>query len=156
MPDFLAGQRLTALHFPPTVEDTQNDSFTFDATTFGVDADSGTYNDCGVAFVAPITGRVQLFYAARMGNNTDGNSTHLTPVVREGAVVGSGSTVLAASVNNMIDIQAANNSGNGRCGSSMLLDSLTPGDSYNVRLEHAVTAGTGTILSRTVVVRPAT
>jgi hypothetical protein len=150
MPDFLAGQTLTALHFTPGVADTQSDSFSFDGTTYGVDADSGTYNDCGAAFVAPNSGRVLIHWAGRL-DNSGANSTSISPVVREGTSVGSGTSVLAADLNNSVLNIGTDER---RIGASYLLEGLTPGDDYNVRLEHRVSAGTGTIQGRHVAVVP--
>jgi hypothetical protein len=152
MPDFLAGQTLTALHFTPTVEDTQDDLFTFDSTTFGVDNDSGIYNDCGVVFIAPFTGRVKIEYVADL----DGNgvvATQCGPHVREGSTLGSGADVLPASQANSVRNVGTDNR---RYGASKLVEGLTPGASYNVRLEHRVSGGIGTIQFRHVIVAPAT
>lgn len=153
MPDFLAGQRLTALHFTPTVSDDQDGNFTFNSTVFGIDADGGTYLDCGVAFVAPFTGRVMIDYAADMDNDTAIASTNVSPVVREGATVGSGSTVLAANLSTSVRNTGTDDR---RFGAALMLDGLTPGDTYNVRLEHRVSGGVGTIEFRRVSVAPAT
>lgn len=153
MPDFLAGQRLTALHFPPTVGDTQDGNFTCDSTVFGIDADSGTYLDCGTAFLGPFTGRVLIHYAADLDNDTGAASTNVAPVVREGGTVGSGATVLAASLSTSVrNVGTTDN----RFGATYLLEGLTPGDTYNVRLEHRVSGGTGTIEFRSVSVEPGT
>lgn len=152
MPDFLAGQTLTALHFTPTVSDEEPDAFTFTATTFGVTSTGGTYNDCGVAFVAPATGRVVINYNTQASNSTS-VSTLVSPVVREGATVGSGVTVSAASDDDSITGQGTNEH---RRGASRLVTGLTPGASYNVRLEHRVSGGTGTVRRRSVIVEPTT
>jgi hypothetical protein len=147
----LAGHKLNTLDFLPTVEDTQVGSFSFDATTFGVDADSGTYVDCGVAFTGPNSGAVKIDYSADLDNSLSTASTNLAPVVRTGSTVGSGSTVLAAS----LDICIRNvGTDDRRYGASLLLEGLTPGSAYNVRLEHRVSGNTGTIQQRNVVVTP--
>lgn len=153
MADFLAGQRLTALHFTPTQEDVQVDSFTFDSGTFGVDADSGTYNDCAVSFMAPFTGRVNISYAGDLDNSSAAASTNIAPVVRTGGTIGSGSTILAATLDNCIRNVGTDNR---RFGAELLLSGLTPGDLYNCRLEHRVSGGTGTIQQRQLIVSPAT
>lgn len=153
MPDFLAGQTLTPLHFTPTVEDVQADLFSFDATVFGVDADSGTYNDCAVVFMAPFTGRVKIDLAADLDNSISTASTNVAPVVRTGSVIGSGSTVLAALADNQVRNVGTDNR---RYGTSVLLSGLTPGDLYNCRLEHRVSGNTGTVQQRQLIVSPAT
>lgn len=152
MSDFLAGQTLTPLHFPPTVQDDQIDSYTFTITTLGVATTGGTYNTCGVAFVAPTTGRVEVFTTALLVNS-GANTTAIAPVVREGAVVGSGTTFDAGDVTKEF---ATTTAAGGRGEVSHLVEGLTPGADYNVRLEHRVGAGTGTASRRRVRVRPAT
>lgn len=151
MPDFLAGQTLTALHFTPSVSDEEPDAFTCTNTSYGVTTTGGTYNDCGVAFMAPPTGRVLINYNAQSSNTSV--STLVSPVIREGATVGSGVTVSAASDDDSIAGQASNEH---RRGATRLVSGLTPGDSYNVRLEHRVSGGTGSIRRRSVIVAPAT
>lgn len=152
MPDFLAGQTLTPLHFPPTVSNEQAGSFTFTITSFGVTTASGTYADCGVAFLGPATGRVVVDFGGNV-LNSGASSTLLGFVIRLGATVGSGSVFEAASNAAAVGMQGTSAVKGGR---SFLVDGLTPGDPYNVRLEHRVTAGTGTCSERNVIVRPAT
>jgi hypothetical protein len=152
-----AGRRLSTLNFEEAVGDVQDDAFSFDSTTFGVDADSGTYVTCGTDFVAPAsgpdgsTGTVLLLYAANLDNGTGTAATNLAPVVRTGATVGSGSTILAASLNICIRNIGTDDR---RYGAHYLLEGLTPGSAYNVRLEHRVSGGTGTIQYRDVAVVP--
>lgn len=154
MPDFLAGQTLTPLHFPPTVTNFQAGSFTFNATTFGTDNDSGTYVDCGVSFVACATGRAMVLFGGSTDNSTAGAFTIMAPVIRTGGTVGSGTVFLAASDDEALsvgDVIAM------RLGAPpVLLTGLTSGDTYNVRLEHRVSAGVGTLLRRRVTVAPCT
>lgn len=148
MTDFLDGQTLTAGHFPVTKGDRQNGSFTFNATTYGVDNDSGTYADCGKAFVASVTGRALLLYKGWF-SNSGANFTLMTPVVREGSTVGSGTSFLAASDDNAIGF---NNAGQYAFGGDYFLEGLTPLATYNVRLEHRATGGIGTIQRRSVTI----
>ena len=154
MPDLLAGQRIKALDFTPTVTNTQTGSFTFNATTFGVDADSGTYLDCGVAFTAPTTGRVQIDFGASTDNDTTTAFTIMAPVVRTGSTVGSGSGVYGPSDDDALSVGSTVAMRNGA--PPVLVTGLTPGTVYNVRLEHRVSAGIGTLLRRRVTVSPAT
>jgi hypothetical protein len=149
-----AGHELNELDFLPTVSDDQPDAFTFNSTVYGIDVDSGTYVDCGVAFRAPNSGAVLILYSGRCANNTDGNVCLIAPVVRDGAVVGSGSTVLAASDDNSVRGQSANAGGASRGGSHVVVDGLAAGSQYNVRLEHRVGANIGTIAARRVTVMP--
>lgn len=152
MPDMLAGSTVRAIDTPPTVEDTQADSYTFTNTTFGIGTTGGTYNDCGVAFVAPTTGRVKIDYAALL-SNTGTNGTRVAPVVREGGTVGSGTIAVASSDANAVTNAAQFGILAGR---ALLVEGLVAGSTYNVRLDHRVTAGTGTAQFRSVIVAPAT
>jgi hypothetical protein len=152
MSDLNAGSKVRALDTPPTVGNTQAGSFDFDATTYGTDHDAGSYADCGVAFVACSTGRALIWHAAQLDNSTTA-ATRVAPVVRTGSTVGSGSSVVAASDSNAIVGQGTDAA---RFGAAVFVEGLTPGDSYNVRLEHRTTAGTGTVSLRTVIVSPAT
>lgn len=107
---------------------------------------------CGVAFTCPPNGRVDIQHGARLSNNGAGNSTMVTPVIRTGGTVGSGTVVFGAGDDNaVIATGPANN--NMRMGVALLV-TLTPGDLYNVCLEHHVTATTGTIKDRYVNVLP--
>jgi hypothetical protein len=153
MPDLLAGTIIKALDTPPTVESVQTAFFNFDATTYGVDADSGTYVECGVAFTAPTTGRIMLMIKCGIDNNTAGAFTSMSSVIRDGATIGAGATFLAAS-----DDRAILSFGTDGVyiGHTELVTGLTPGNSYNVRLEHRVGSGIGSLGSRWVAVAPAT
>jgi len=154
VPDLLPGSTVRSLDTPPTVSDSQPDSYTFTNNTFGVATTGGTYADCGVAFVAPTTGRVIVDYAARITGSDGAAVTSLAFVVRTGATVGSGTDVHPADANEALQIVGTDQA---RFGASTLIEGLTPGASYNVRLEHVVSAGdTGTALRRSVIVAPAT
>src|SRR5215510_3899189 len=96
MPDLLAGTIVNALDTPSAVDNAQSGQFTFNATTYGIDNDSGTYVDCGVAFTAPTTGRVLIFINADGFNDTAAQFTAMSFVVRTGSTVGSGSVFQAA------------------------------------------------------------
>ena len=79
------------------------------------------------------------------------SSTNIAPYVRTGAVVGSGSDVIVAALENAIRNVGTDDR---RYGSSLMLEGLTPGNSYNVRLEHRVSGGIGSIQYRHVAVFP--
>jgi hypothetical protein len=152
MPDLLAGSTVKALDTPTTVAADEPDSYTFTNTTYGVGTTGGTYVECGVVFVAPTTGRVVIHTSAQIVNSTTA-ATRVAPVVRTGGTIGSGTVVQAGIDGNAVVVQGTNSI---RLGTSVLISGLTPGDTYNVRLEHRVTTGTGTASLRTVVVDPAT
>jgi hypothetical protein len=145
-----AGHRFSTLDFLPVVTDTQDDLFTYDSGTFGVDADSGTYVTCGVAFTAPRSGMVKIDFAASLDHSTTA-STEVCPVVRTGSVVGSGSTVVAAS--SAIAIRNVGTDDR-RFGSHIVVEGLTPGDPYNVQLEHRTSGASGSVQRRIVTVTP--
>lgn len=153
MTDFLAGQTLTPLHFTPTVSDSEQGTFSFNSTAYGVDADSGTYADCGVAFTGPASGRVLVHFSAEMLNSSASDFVSVSPVIRTGSTVGAGTSFLAASLDTAIHHFGTLND---RFGATVIVTGLTPGDPYNVRLEHRIGSGanTATIRRRTVIVEP--
>lgn len=151
MPDLLAGTIISAADYPPEVSDAEAGFYTFTITSFGITAASGTYVDCGVAFTAPTTGRVTIEFGAQV-TNSGANATIVSPVVRAGSTVGSGASVFAAA-----DDWAVTFSGTDTVHAQMSrpISGLTPGDAYNVRLEHRVAAGTGSAQYRHVKVESA-
>ncbi len=151
MPDLTAGSKVKGLDTPPTVADVEDDFFTFNATSYGEDADSGVYAQCGVAFIACTTGRALIHFGGALVNDTPGAFTIMSPTVREGATIGSGAAILSAS-----DTKSVYNFGTSTIsvGRTILLSGLTPGDPYNVLLEHKVGSGNGTIGRRNVIVAP--
>lgn len=150
MPDLAPGTTVAADDTPPAVGESEIDSFTFTNTTYGVAA-TGGYADCAAVFTAPTSGRVVILYGGSVQNSNAGASTLISPVVREGGVVGSGAVVVAASDNEAIAITGTTNPHMGR---HRFVSGLTPGSVYNVRLEHRVTASTGTSLRRNVTALP--
>lgn len=146
-----AGHRLTTLDFLPVETDTQDGLFTYDSGTFGVDADSGTYVTCGVAFLAPTSGKVKIDFAASLDHSGGTSSTEVCPVVRTGSTVGSGSTVVAASSANAVRNEGTSDR---RYDSHIVVEGLTPGDAYNVRLEHRTSGADATVQRRIVTVTP--
>ncbi len=153
MPDLAPGSKVTGLDTPPTVKNVQADFYQVTITTYGVTASGGTYADCAIAFIAPTSGRVKVDYGAAVVNDTVGAFTIISPVVREGDVIGSGAEVFSATDNEAVYNFGTSTISAGRC---LLVEGLTPGDPYNVRLEHKVGSNTGTIGRRSVVVTPAT
>lgn len=151
MPDLLAGSTVRALDTPPAASDSQTDGFSFTHTTYGVGSTSGTYVDCGTAFMAPTTGRVLLILSGEIFNSAL-STTRMAPVVREGPVIGSGPEIVPA-----VDVNSIANQGDNSfilAGQVTLIENLSPGEVYNVRLEHRVSGGTGTLRNRRVVVIP--
>lgn len=151
MPDLTAGSTVKALDTPPAAGNTQADLFGTNSTTFGVQVAIGTYADCAVVFTAPTSGRVMIHFASNLDNDTGSASTQVAPVVRTGGTIGSGSVILAGSLNESIRNVGTDDR---RYGASRLLEGLTPGSVYNVRLEHRVSGGNGTIQYRHLAVVP--
>jgi hypothetical protein len=144
-----AGQIIRAADFPDAVSNEQNaDETGFSNTTYG-----GGSNTCGVAFVAPTSGRVMVpFYAYFESNGAQ--QAYVSVALREGGVVGSGTLVDAATDTRAL--VAATAGEDKASGSYRYFSGLTPGATYNVRVEHRVDSGggTGDIFNRTVMVVP--
>ena len=157
MADFLAGQKLTALHFPPTVSNSQSGSFTSTNAAFGVGTTGGTYVDCGVAFIGCATGRAVVHFECEMTNGTAASATEIAPWVRTGGTVGAGTDIIVASISTKIRHIAHAAGSIQHFGRSLYVSGFTPGSTYNVRLEHRTSGGsTGTYVYRSVTVEPAT
>jgi hypothetical protein len=156
MSDLSAGTTVRAGDTPPSVSNAQSGSYTATITTFGIATASGTYADCGVAFVAPTTGRVLVTWSGQVANSTATSACELSPYIREGTTVGSGTAFLASVIDNKIRLVSSSNNSIQHAGMTMLVEGLTPGDDYNVRLDHRVSGNTGTFIYRKVTVIPCT
>lgn len=154
MPDLAAGTKVKGADTPPSVGEMETGSYTTTlSANYGVTG-TGYPGDCGQPFKGPTSGRVLILYAAQMLNGTAASNTLVSPHIRTGSTVGSGTDVQVAS-----DAEAIFNRGTDvrRIGAHTFLSGLTAGSDYNVRLEHKVTGGTtGTIANRRVTVIPCT
>lgn len=127
------------------------------ATTTGSTAYTETWTGgtpAGVAFVAPTSGKVIIRNSAFVDNNGAATiRTYLSWILRNGAVVGSGTTVSAANDTWAISQSETRDVMVGR---STLVTGLTPGNSYNVnqamRTNNA--ANTATSEFRRISVKP--
>lgn len=132
---------------PATVSDREDTAINSTSTSYVAGA-----TVCGVAFTAPLTGRVMIHWSGYLDNN-GANSTHLSIRVGQGATVGAGTAVLlpnsAFCIMNLGTEQR-------QYGTSYLLTGLTPGAAYNVQTMHVVSGGTGDVANRHVMVAPAT
>jgi hypothetical protein len=119
-------------------------STTYSATLTGA-------NVCGTAFIAPPSGTVLVLWQASI--LTAGSSGCLISFeLRDGASVGSGTIITATNDNEALDTRISSNT---RPANFFRQASLTPGNSYNVRLMHrSLTAANSTILRRAVFVTP--
>lgn len=126
----------------------QNTAGTSSAGAFSATLTGGT--TCSMTFVAPATGTVDIHNTAQVSNNTGGMSSIASVEVRAGAVVGSGTVVLAAAIENGILAGDAT-----RCTVITPVTGLTAGSTYNVQVLYVVTGGTGTFANKRLTVRPA-
>jgi hypothetical protein len=105
---------------------------------------------CGVAFVAPPSGKVTVLFRTS-GFNSGANDNKTAVRVGTTNVIGGGVEVYAATDNDMILFTGASTYG---IGSMVEISGLTAGDVYNACLAHRVGAGTGSFLFRSIKVIP--
>lgn len=131
---------------PQSMADTQDTSGTTTSVGYTETLTGGTA--CSTPFTAPATGRVLIGSNARV-QNSGANASYVSFIVREGAVVGSGATVLGAA-----DARAILHEGTTfeRDGITYLLEGLTPGAAYNIRQAFRVVAGTGAFANKHLLV----
>lgn len=143
----LAGDYILAADFTPSAEDQETGSIgSITSTSFAAGSPV-----CGVSFTAPTSGIVEVDISAQMSNT--GGQTYMSFRVGTGGTIGAGTEVVAASADTSV-LNGATSSV--RAGTSKRVTGLTPGATYNAQTMHAVTAGTGTVLRRTIKVRPST
>lgn len=102
-------------------------------------------------FEAPSTGKVKVHMRSWMDNNLTAGRTYLSFVVREGGVIGSGTTFLGASDQRAIHNMSAEDN---EFGATFRVSGLTPGGIYNIRNAGRVTAGIGESQNRELIVDP--
>lgn len=108
----------------------------------------------GTVFRMPMMGAVEICCSARVGNNTLNVSSYVSPQIREGNVLGSGTTVLTTSDDYSCEYNGVAN-GAVTASNSFRFEG-TPGEEYNVRLLHRVgAASTGSFGRRKITIRPA-
>lgn len=142
---------------PATVQAVHTALYQATITTYSTTASAGDYADCAVVFTAPDTGRVLIHWSGAPRNIADGGSpvAYLSPQVRAGGTIGSGSVVLDADDRRSVRSNLTGSEGV-RAGASHLLSGLTPNTTYNARILHRVTSQTGEFFHRTLIVAPAT
>lgn len=150
-----AGDTIRALDFPATaIAEQSTDETGFTSTTYT--AGSAV---CGVAFVAPTSGKVRVAWAARFETNTLNVRVTVSFEMLTGSSVGSGTSVLAASDSRALestsDDASAGNNARQQAGTFYDVTGLTAGNSYNVRTMHRMSsAGNGDIFDRQISVTP--
>lgn len=122
--------------------------FTTTSTTYA----TGTV--CGVAFVAPPSGKVMIRWSAELHHGT--SFILVSPQVRTGSTVNAGTIVTTPVDWTANDDRTVRNDNalDVRSSDQDLMYSLVPGSSYNVTLLHRVGALTGTIGRRRITVTP--
>lgn len=111
---------------------------------------SGSTPEMGVAFTAPTSGKVQIIWTAGMSNGSSPNIAQISPQVRTGSTVNSGTIVLAADA-----ARSTLTTTSSRHAGVYVLTGLTPGNSYNATMLHrSFTAGTSSFDNRELTVVP--
>jgi hypothetical protein len=144
----LSGERLVATQTQKATNNTDGNTASTSYLT-----NLATASFCGVAFVAPPSGKVTVLFATASYNPSANVDNKTAVQVAAGAVVGSGTVFYAASDNDMILTNVAANLAT-RQSSFMEVSGLTPGSTYNACMAHKVSAGTGHWLFRTIKVIP--
>jgi len=141
------------LVWPESVDDSRVSFLQTTSTTYTDAVTGGTDEKCWRAFAAPPTGHVLLCYNATLFNSSSTGATFVTPIVRTGGTIGSGTVVLTAHDDRAIRVTGT---GSMRYGATWLLTGLTPGEVYHAQLLHRVASGatTGTVDERTIIVVP--
>jgi hypothetical protein len=144
-----------ACDLPATVQAEHGSLYSATNTSFGTASTGGSYAHCAVVFTAPDTGRVLIHWSGGVRNlDADGSAVaYISPEVRTGGTVGSGTVVLAPS-----DARTVRTNLGGthtvRAGATHLLTGLTGGATYNARILHRVTSSTGEFFQRALIVAP--
>ena len=150
---FNAGDDLTAQLLNDTFPDTKfnrantvgsatNTSYTATLTGGGVAA--------GTSFTAPLSGKVTIHFATA-GFNSGANDNKTAVRVGTGATPGGGSTIYAATDDDMILFTGAATYG---IAGFTEVSGLTPGTVYNAQMQHRVSGGTGSWLFKRIKVVP--
>lgn len=144
-----AGQIVKAADFPDLATDTQDASGTSTATSYSTVLTGGTA--CGVTFVAPTSGKVNIHNTGQAVNSTAANSARIGHTLRTGGSIGSGTVVQAAD-----DARALTVVGTDPMAATRItpITGLTPGATYNVQQAFRVSAGTGTYSNKSLSVVP--
>lgn len=135
----------------PEVKSDREDASDTSTSTSYTTADM---NVCGETFEAPPSGRVLIHISAYIENSA-ANNTFMGFEVRAGTVVGSGTVVTGFGADDSRAI-SRNNINEAHFGRTFAVTGLTPGSDYNAQLMHRVTAGTGTLQYRHIVIEPTT
>jgi hypothetical protein len=111
----------------------------------------GSNTPSAVAFVAPPSGKVIIHNSSYVDNNNATGYTYLSWILRNGAVIGSGTTVALANDGWALVTFGVAGSAQGR---ATLVTGLTGGNSYNVRQAMKVVGGQAESQFRHLAVEP--
>lgn len=129
-----------------TLGTTTSTSFVTSLTTAGT---------CGVAFVAPPSGKVTVHLSTGGFHNTANSISRTGYRIGTGATVAAGTTFQAASLDHgMIAWPCANTAHDYREGVTDVVSGLTPGDTYNACMAHLTTTGTASFNRRQIIIEP--
>lgn len=135
-----------------TVGAKANDGYEAKATSYTTAFTAGSYEHCGISWVAPLSGKVKITVGARVQNSSTAGSL-VSPETRLGSTLGSGVVVETPT-----DSIGYSHYGTtyARGTATHLLTGLTPGASYNTRILHrcSVTGETAYFAFREVIVEP--
>jgi hypothetical protein len=135
-----------------TVGAKANDGYEAKATSYTTAFTAGSYEHCGISWVAPLSGKVKITVGARVQNSSTAGSL-VSPETRLGSTLGSGAVVETPT-----DSIGYSHYGTtyARGTATHLLTGLTPGASYNTRILHrcSVTGETAYFAFREVIVEP--
>jgi hypothetical protein len=110
-----------------------------------------TGTTCGVAFVAPPSGIVQIAYGAFQAHSAAAGFSITSPQIAAGSSVGAGAVFYAANDDECVQVTGTNGFNQG---SAFRLSGLTAGSAYNVALYTRVSGATGSLRRRRVMVAP--
>jgi hypothetical protein len=153
---FTAGARLTAQllnnQFQPLQAHSPLDSGTVTNTSY-TQTRSGAAAPVGIAFVAPTSGIVRVYWHCAIRNSNAANFGLCALGIRTGGVVGSGTDYVTAS--DAIALQQTPNTADIHMGMSHPVGGLTPLATYNAVLWFRVNGNTGTFSRCSIDVVPA-
>lgn len=145
---------LAAVDSNSTSTDEQVTSVPFVATGTGITPGI----PLGITFVAPASGMVFITLNAYVVQDINEEVTFCSYTLRTGNVIGSGTTVGTAANSDraLVAGRAVNTDAEALMQGSLrtLHTGLTPGTNYNVRVEMAVTGGTGHVMRRQLLIEP--
>jgi len=143
---------------PTTIDELRHVySQTVTASTTSSTSYGNLTNIAGVAFVAPASGIVSIFFSANLRTNDATGAASAAPRVGTGSTVGAGTQVLAATDDNSVSFdQHATVSEGVQSANHILVSGLTRGDTYNVSIQgrRAGAAGTASFSRLTTLVIP--